>query len=331
VLVAGLLAWRSSQWRPVGAGLLGLPVLGLLSGAGVAALVVPMTLAAVAGLWSATGSAGESGVLGWWWRADRRTWAVGVLAVAWAVGYALLPRGPLPAPAAAARAWLAANLPPGTPVRAETRTRVMLAARPGDWSRFAVPGDCLLRPGPACAAHWWVAGPGDPATLEPPSTVVARFGPGAAAVSVRVLDVPGTDPGAERRSRVLAGTAVTQSPWLSMDPAEARRLRAGDLDPRACTVLAALVGQQHVRLVALPPVPGEQDTGAPVRQLVLAPDGPAPDGGGPAEARRAIDEFFRAQIRPFRPYAMAQTPSGVLVRYSPSAPAGLLGAFLPHP
>jgi hypothetical protein len=124
---------------------------------------------------------------------------------------------------------------------------------------------------------------------------------------------------------------LTMSSQLRADPGVLDQLRAGRVDPCAMTALAGLLSRQRIRLVDLPPVPGEAAADRPLRQLLLVPDGPPPEGvpdTGPDAARRAVVDFFDAQLAPFRPYAVTETPAGVLVRYSPLAPPDLLEAFL---
>jgi hypothetical protein len=137
----------------------------------------------------------------------------------------------------------------------------------------------------------------------------------------------GSDPARELDARRAAGAALATSPQLRADPEVTAELRAGRVDPAAMSALGALLSIQRLRLVALPPIPGEA-ADRPLRQLLLTPDGPPPDGVPAADAQRHIVAFFEAQLGPFRPYAVTVTPSGVLVRYPPLAPPDLLEAFL---
>ncbi|HWN33166.1 MAG TPA: hypothetical protein VNP03_10485 [Pseudonocardia sp.] len=249
---------------------------------------------------------------------------IGVLAVVWAANLAELPTATAPPPAAAARAWLRDNVPDTDQVRTDDRTRVALVPGTEAWSRVST-GDTPSAPA------WWVSAPGD----RPPATaaLVAEFGASGAPDRLEISGALGTapDPARELAARRAAGAMLTMSPQLSADPGVLDQLRAGRVDPCAMTALAGLLSRQRIRLVDLPPMPGETAADRPLRQLLLAPDGPPPEGvpdTGPDTARRAVVEFFEAQLAPFRPYAVTETPAGVLVRYSPLAPPDLLEAFL---
>jgi hypothetical protein len=61
---------------------------------------------------------------------------------------------------------------------------------------------------------------------------------------------------------------------------------------------------------------------------LITPGRPDPSSRASPETPRSIVDFFTAQLAPFRPYAMAITPDGVLVRYSPQGPPGLLDSLL---
>jgi len=105
-------------------------------------------------------------------------------------------------------------------------------------------------------------------------------------------------------------------------------LRSGSLDSRACTALGGLLTEQRIRLVAMPEIAGEQAIGRPLRQLLITPTRPDPSSRASPRTEQAIVDFFTAQLAPFRPYALAITPGGVLVRYSPQGPPGLLDSLV---
>jgi hypothetical protein len=197
------------------------------------------------------------------------------------------------------------------------------------WPRVNGAADCQ-RPSPAtiCADQdWWVTTPSEP--TPPAAALIAEFGPADAPdrIEVRTTAPMGSDPARELDARRAAGAALATSPQLRADPEVTAELRAGRVDPAAMSALGALLSIQRLRLVALPPIPGEA-ADRPLRQLLLTPDGPPPDGVPAADAQRHIVAFFEAQLAPFRPYAVTVTPSGVLVRYPPLAPPDLLEAFL---
>jgi len=267
----------------------------------------------------------------------------GLVAVSWVPTLAGLPGASAAPPLASARQWLRDNLPEPDNVRAVRRLRVALvtaAAQPprvsADAASCAPPVGSGQNP-PACAPPtWWVRTPTSrPPGLPATATLIARFGGPGAPDRVEVLgDLPNRpDLTAERTARRVAGEALAASTRLRAERGVLARLRAGDVDGRATSALAALLSAHRVRLVDVPPVPGEvtpaQSADRPLRQLLLAPDGPAPVSGS-ADPERAIVDYFRAEQAPFRPDAVEPTEAGVLVRYSPLAPPDLLGAFLRH-
>jgi hypothetical protein len=342
VLLVGLLALRSGgrsspRRRALAVGVLGVPLLALPLGVTPTA-VLPLAAVLVAALAAgiergvlarsrpaappAGASAQEHGAAGRFVPQLAPALLIGVLAVVWAANLAQLPDATEPAPAAAARAWLRDNVPATDRIHADPRTRVALV--PADeWSRVSTGGGAT----PA----WWVTAPGDPTPAT--SGLVAEFGAGGAPDRLEIRAALGTtpDPARELTARQAAGAMLTMSPQLRADPAVLDQLRAGRVDPCAMTTLAGLLSRQRIQLLGLPPVPGETATDRPLRQLLLAPDGPPPEGvpdTGPDTARRAIVDYFEAQLAPFRPYTVTETPPGVLVRYSPLAPPDLLEAFL---
>ena len=263
---------------------------------------------------------------------------IGVLAVVWAANLAQLPEATAPTPAAAARAWLRDNVPAGDEIRTDTRTRVALVPATDAWSRVSTgspDSSADVRAGSRADATsvptWWVSAPGDRAPAT--AALVAEFGQSGAPDRLEIRGAPPTlpNPARELTARQAAGAMLTMSSQLRADPGVLDQLRAGRVDPCAMTALAGLLSRQRIRLVDLPPVPGETAADRPLRQLLLLPDGPPPEGvpdTDPEAARRAVVDFFEAQLAPFRPYAVTETPAGVLVRYSPLAPPDLLEAFL---
>jgi hypothetical protein len=345
-LAVALAALRSPRQRPLAVGVLGVAVLAPVLGAS-ATLAIP--LAAVLAVAVAReqldrirerrATPGSSWVDRWRPLLPRLAPAglTGLLALVWAANLAQLPKATTPPPTTLARAWLRDNVPDPGQVRTDPRSRVALMSGTDDWPTANTAGDCQ-RPSPAVSAgggcadgDWWVTTPAEPP--PPAAALVAEFGPPDAPdrIEVRTAALVEPDPARELDARRAAGAALTTSPQLRTDPAVAAELRAGRVDPAAMSALAALLSIQRLRLVALPPVPGEAIADRPLRQLLLTPDGPPPDGvpvTGPLAAQRHIVDFFEAQLAPFRPYAVTETPSGVLVRYSPLAPPDLLEAFL---
>jgi hypothetical protein len=257
-----------------------------------------------------------------------------------------------------AREWLRGNVPATEQVMTDDIAHAALAAGGAGWDRLLTPAICdrqaRLSAAPTSAsacngADWWVvagsAVPTTPATDDAvagvrqaagvsvpagPATLVARFGTDGSSDRIEVWTThsPATDPAREARGRQAAGQMLVASRQLEIGADLADRLRSGVLDSRAATALGGLLSELPIRVVDLPEVAGEQAIGRPIRQLLL---GPAPAGAArriPTNAQQRIVDFFTAQLAPFRPYSMAITPSGVLVRYSPQGPPGLLDSLL---
>jgi hypothetical protein len=348
VLVVALAALRSHRQRPLAVGVLGVAVLAPVLDAS-AALAIPLAAVlavALAREWLArksldrirergaptTASARPSWVDRWRPRLPKLAPAglTALLALVWAANLAQLPKATRPPPTTWARAWLRDNLPNPGQVRTDPRSRVALMSGTDTWPTVNSAADCQrTSPAAACAdPDWWVTTPSEPP--PPAAALIAEFGPADAPdrIEVRTAGPVEPDPARELDGRRAAGAALTTSPQLRADPEVTAELRAGRVDPAAMSALGALLSIQRLWLVALPPVPGEAAADRPLRQLLLTPDGPPPDGVPAADAQCHIVAFFAAQLAPFRPYAVTVTPSGVLVRYPPLAPPDLLEAFL---
>ena len=323
-LVVGLIALAQPRWREIALGLLIITVVGCSRGASGAALVLPLALALGAAVltgWRHRPSSGRLRIRARWGAALVAAAAV----LAWSSGTLPWPETTA-VPSVSARAWLTENLPADQPLRADLPARAALASGLADWGRFATEHGCRARWWSGCSSPWWVGQSSAPGQ----GWLVAQFGipDRRGGLAVRTQQPRPPDPAAELHARQLAGVALASSPGLVMAPPLAEQLRAGLLDPRACTALGALASNQRIRLLELAAVPG--DTATIRRQLTIAPDGPAPNGDSSVEGElSSISAYFQAQLQPFRPFAMATTPTGVQVRYSPYVPPGLLTAFLP--
>jgi hypothetical protein len=126
---------------------------------------------------------------------------------------------------------------------------------------------------------------------------------------------------AEVRQRALAGAQLAQNPRLSVSEADARALRAGEVDSRLLVTLASLAAQHELTsdLVADP----VSFPGVGYREARVA----AVDGTSVADHPKAsgpISRFIRAQPAPFTP-AEARVRGGTFVlRYAVPVPLGLL-------
>jgi hypothetical protein len=275
--------------------------------------------------------------------------ALALLSAAWCGNLWALPGSTSAPPAQWARDWVIGNISPNERVMTDNVLHVALAKGDSGWTRVATPALCATRArlsaspvaaGSCSDSDWWVVAGSDlvatgtPAAgpVVPPTraTLVARFGEQGSPDRVEVWTSysPVSDPVGEQRGREAAGRMLTVSSHLETTPEVADALRRGLLDSRAATALGGLLTERRIRLVALPEIPGEQAIGRPLRQLLITPARPDPSSRASPETARSIVDFFTAQLAPFRPYAMAITADGVLVRYSPQGPPGLLDSFL---
>ncbi len=336
VLVVALIALCLARWRALGVGIVLAAVLAAVLGLAADAvypLVLPLAALGLAGIGQHRTGSPTGHRSGWLPPAG----VVGVLALGWSANLVGLPEATAPPPTEWARDWLRANVPATERVMTDDVRRVALTAGGDDWARVGTPAGCARQallsaaatPAARCAdADWWVRGDADQGR-EPPgpgATLVARFGGDGSADRIEIWStrLPETAPDREALGRRAVGQMLTASPQLEISDDLAERLRAGALDSRAATALGALLTEQPVRLVALPEIGGEQAIGRPLRQLLIA----GSPRRGPADAEQGIAAFFTAQLTPFRPYSMATTPDGVLVRYSPQGPSGLLDSLL---
>jgi hypothetical protein len=157
--------------------------------------------------------------------------------------------------------------------------------------------------------------------------VIASFGSGPARIDIRAVAADGTAAydsalAADRSARIAAGEELIGNHRITMTPAAATVLRAGQVDPRLLTMLAALAAQQPLRILAFgDPSPGAS-AAVPLRSLELAPA----DAGTHAAARlRTMLSFLQAQRLPFLPATAALVDQSVLsIEYTAPSPLGLL-------
>jgi hypothetical protein len=276
-----------------------------------------------------------------------------LLSLGWSANLLSFPGATVAPPTEWARDWVRGNISPHDRVMTDDVLHGALAKGDTEWTRVSTPALCAARarlsasPVPAgdCTdSEWWVvsgsdleaattppahSGPG-PSVPPPGATLIARFGEqgNAARIEVWASGLPRVDAARELQGRQAAGRMITVSPHLETTPALADALRSGSLDSRACTALGGLLTEQRIRLVAMPEIAGEQAIGRPLRQLLITPTRPDPSSRASPRTEQAIVDFFTAQLAPFRPYALAITPGGVLVRYSPQGPPGLLDSLV---
>jgi hypothetical protein len=157
--------------------------------------------------------------------------------------------------------------------------------------------------------------------------VVASFGSGAARIDIRAVAADGTAAynsalAADRSARITAGDQLIGNRRIAITVAAAAVLRAGQVDPRLLTMLAALAAQQPVRILAFgDPSPGAS-AAIPLRSVELAP---ATAGAQAAARLRSMLSFLQAQRSPYLPATLALVHQSALsVEYAAPSPLGLL-------
>ncbi|OLR94207.1 hypothetical protein [Actinokineospora bangkokensis] len=326
VVAAALGGLLSHRLRPLAVGVLGLLAVSTIPGGpGSGALAV----AAAPGVLLVAGGAERA--LSRRFRVGRHTrtrvlFAPAVLAAVCATAAALVvwpgaldavaERRGDPGPLAAATRWLRDNLP-STPVVAEEDAWVELLRSGRDPALAVRAATCPDATAPEGA--WLLRTPGLDRGF-PAGEVVAAFGTGAERVTIaRPSAAHDADADAEEaQARTRAGYALAGSRRVAARPEVAALLRDGRADPRLLTTLAALASSRPVRVAALPEVAGEDAAGQPRRQLLVTAAGEQAD---------QIALYFSGQRGVYRPLSVTTTPDGVLVRYPPGAPAGLLTPF----
>ncbi len=230
------------------------------------------------------------------------------------------------APGAAAAHWLSENLPE-TPVLTDENTWADLirAGRPtATVTRSVACAD-------TCPAQsWLVVTPALRAELahRPDLTAavmagepVAIFGDRDARIEIHRPSAAGSTAD-ERMIRTQTGIQLADSPAITTGDSVDKTLRTGKADPRVLTILTDLVKRSPaITVTDFPPVDGEDAAAQPRRQVVIS--------GG----RSATDlvRFFAEQPGSLRPESVETTTGGVLVRFSPGAPTGLLSPEAARP
>jgi hypothetical protein len=156
--------------------------------------------------------------------------------------------------------------------------------------------------------------------------VIASFGSGTGQIDIRAVAPDGaaayqSAAAAERSGRITAGGQLLQNPRLAFAPSAQAALRAGQVDSRLLILLAALAGQQPVRVSSFgDPAPGA--AGVPLRGAVIA--SPASGTAGAARLRSMLT-FIDAQRQPYLPlHASLDGTSALTVEYAAPSPLGLL-------
>ena len=160
--------------------------------------------------------------------------------------------------------------------------------------------------------------------------VIASFGSGAGRIDIRAIAPDGTAAydsalAEDRGARISAGRQLIDNRRITIPAAARAALRAGHVDPRILTVLAALAAlaaQHPLRILTFgDPSPGAS-AAMPLRGAEIAP---ARAGTRTAARLRSMLSFLRAQRLPFLPARAVITGQSVLsIAYAAPSPLGLL-------
>jgi len=168
--------------------------------------------------------------------------------------------------------------------------------------------------------------------------VAAAFGPGKAAIQIRVVAPYGALAyrnalRADVLARKSAGAQLLRNKEISVTAAARKELTAGQVDSRLLTTLAALAAQRPLAIAGFADSGPGASAGIPLRSAeVAAPGtmrGPAQAGPGKARFLRAALAFLRAQRPPYLAASLltVRLPGGqdvVRVQFAGPSPLGML-------
>ena len=164
--------------------------------------------------------------------------------------------------------------------------------------------------------------------------VLASFGSGAAAITVRVVAQHGAASyqaalRADQADRKTAGAALLGDRRITMSAAARRQLAAGQVDARLILAIASLATARPVDIVQFEdPGPGA-DPGIPLRYADLAEDDRTANLNGAVyvQAMRAALGKLTGPYQPASTVTMAQAgePAVLRVEFTAPSPLGLLG------
>jgi hypothetical protein len=168
--------------------------------------------------------------------------------------------------------------------------------------------------------------------------VAAAFGPGKAAIQIRVVAPYGalayrTALRADVLARKAAGTQLLRNKEISVTAAARKQLAAGQVDSRLLTTLAALAAQRPLAIVGFADSGPGASAGIPLRAAEIAAPGTVPGtaraGPGNASFLRSALAFLRVQRPPYLAASMltVRLPGGpdvVRVQFASPSPLGLL-------
>jgi hypothetical protein len=160
-------------------------------------------------------------------------------------------------------------------------------------------------------------------------TVIASFGSGAARIDVRAIAPLGAAAyesalAGDRRARAAAGSQLLHNARIVFPPSAKAALRGGEVDSRLLLTLAALAGQQPVRVLAFTDLSPGANPAIPLRGAEIAP---LNDGSQGRARLRMMLSFLRGQRSPFVPLRITlDGTSSLNFEYAAPIPLGLLGA-----
>jgi hypothetical protein len=161
--------------------------------------------------------------------------------------------------------------------------------------------------------------------------LIASFGSGSSRIEVRAVARTGaaayqSASRSDLAARKSAGTQLLRNPRLKFTAADAAQLRAGEVDSRLLSTLAALSTQFTLRVTAF----GDSAPGGPqfFREVTVASDG----GNGAARLAAAL-AMVNEQESPYRPaYSAIVRPgtsqAALTVEFASPSPLGLLSMVL---
>lgn len=157
-------------------------------------------------------------------------------------------------------------------------------------------------------------------------TVIASFGSGQGRIDVRAIAPDGAAAyraslAADVRARARAGRELARNRRISVSGGALAALDAGKVDARLLLTLAALAGQQRVRVVTFSDDSPGADQAIPLRGAQITVGGAV---SGSAALLRSMLSFLDTQRPPFVPVKTGIEGKFVLVEYSAPSPLGLL-------
>ena len=162
---------------------------------------------------------------------------------------------------------------------------------------------------------------------------LASFGSGSEQASIRVVAPDGSAAylsglHADESARAAAGSQLLENPRIHESAAVRQALKAGQVDSRLLTVLAALSTMHTMDVLAVGTTAAGASTGMPLRWADITPGGPMPRHPHRLSTIRSLAGFLRDQQAPFQPAITAIRLDGraaLHVQFAAPSPLGLLG------